>query len=835
MQEFTDYCFDSRLVNDGELFVAVKSDRGDGHYFIQDAVRGGAVAVLCERIPSNLAEDITCIVVDDTRRALVDWARYRLKSWGGTIIAVTGSIEKTSTKEAIAAVLGAKHNVFRNLRSYNGLYGLPIALGRLLDDHEIAVLELGSDHSGEIAQLAKVIQPSIAVITAVSAVHLDGLGDLDGVSSEMSDLVRAVSPNGMVVLNGDYTRVVAMSDYAKARVVTAGMKPEWDLYADSIREGLAGTDFTLHWQGRSDSFFTPWLCKDRLFSALSAIAIGNEFGIRLEDIKTAISALPTIPGRFNALSAVNGATLLDDSYNSSPKAATCALGFLDRNSEGRRKLAVLGDMDQLGARSKEEHYKVGVFAASVLDQLVVKGDIAEDIARGARESGFDENCIHYAYSSDHVVRILNEDVLLPRLNENDIVLVKGSASTRLERVSRNLLAERKRDTGHLARQHPVIGEVISSLPGRPTWVEIDVEAAANNTRQVRNMLDDNVELMVVLKADAYGHGATRLARVVLDNGASRIGLASLNEAILLRDQSIKAPILILGYSPAWTARQAILNDVNVTVYDIDIAKAFDRAAHELSVSLNVHVKVDTGMGRLGVAPEDAVCFIDQLSHLTNIKVEGLFTHFPVADSIKLEHREYTSMQIDRFHALVMDLEAVNLRPPIVHCANSAAILTRKDSHFDMVRLGILFYGLDPSPQIVAPDSFMPIMSFKTSVAQVKSMPGGTPISYGQIYKTDSDKRIAVIPVGYADGFRRSPRNWGHVLVRGQLAPIVGRVTMDQSMIDVSHIPGTRIGDEVTLIGAQGDQRIRAEDVAEKLGTINYEVVSAILTRVPRIT
>jgi alanine racemase len=337
-------------------------------------------------------------------------------------------------------------------------------------------------------------------------------------------------------------------------------------------------------------------------------------------------------------------------------------------------------------------------------------------------------------------------------------------------------------------------------------------------------------VLAVLKADGYGHGMVRVARTALNNGARYLGVASINEGAVLRQSGITAPILVLGFTPAWQARELVLNDLSATVYDLDVARALDRAATELQSQVQVHVKVDTGMGRLGLLPDEVGPFVLDLQALPGLALAGIFTHFSVADS----DRDYTHGQLDRFRQVLDNLARRDVHFPLVHAANSAAILTLPASHFNMVRLGIAMYGLDPSPQVRCPPDFRPALAFKTQVAQVKTLPPGSFVSYGNTYQTTTEERIAVIPVGYADGFRRAPRHWEEVLVRGQRATIVGRVCMDQTMINVSAIPDVRQGDEVVLIGKQGKEQITVEDVAERLGTINYEVVSEILARVPRV-
>jgi Alr-MurF fusion protein len=341
-------------------------------------------------------------------------------------------------------------------------------------------------------------------------------------------------------------------------------------------------------------------------------------------------------------------------------------------------------------------------------------------------------------------------------------------------------------------------------------------------------------VLVSLKADAYGHGALKVARTALLNGADMLGVATVSEAIPLREGGINAPILVFGYVPRWQMREAVRLGITVTLYSIELAQELARAALELEKTVKVHVKVDTGMSRLGIRSEqldEIIALIREIKALPGLELEGIFTHFADADS---RDQTYTLRQLERFKGVLRALTEEHLRPPIVHAANSAATISLPPAHFDMVRPGIAIYGLDPSQEVRLPAGFRPALSFKTQVAQVKTIPAGEGISYGVTYITERPTRIAVLPVGYADGFRRSPRNWGSVLIHGQEAPIVGRVCMDQCMVDVTHIPQTRMGDEVVLIGHQDGATLTAEKIAERLGTINYEVVSEILARVPRV-
>jgi alanine racemase len=368
-------------------------------------------------------------------------------------------------------------------------------------------------------------------------------------------------------------------------------------------------------------------------------------------------------------------------------------------------------------------------------------------------------------------------------------------------------------------------------PPRPTWAEIDLSASEYNVRRIRSLLAPNVKVLAMIKAEAYGHGMAGVARAAERAGASMLGFASLSEALSLGNEARALPRLVVGWTPGWLAEQAIQNDVTCMVCDLETADEFAHAAQAIGKRARVHVKVDTGMHRLGFMPEEAVDAIAKIASLEALVLEGAFTHFAKADE---SDPSYTQSQFEKFKRILNEIKARGIHIPIKHCANSPTILRFPEMHLDMVRPGIILHGLDPSDDVLCPSDFKPVMTLKTMIASVKVLPPGSPVSYGGTYLTQGYERIAVIPVGYADGFRRKPTNWGEVLVHGQRAPLVGRVCMDQCMISVTHIPEVQLGDEVVLIGAQGDDRIRAEDVAAKLGTNNYETTSMVMARVPRV-
>ena len=373
-------------------------------------------------------------------------------------------------------------------------------------------------------------------------------------------------------------------------------------------------------------------------------------------------------------------------------------------------------------------------------------------------------------------------------------------------------------------------------PSRPTWIEIDGDALANNLRRLRTIIGPEPLLTTVVKANAYGHDARIVAPIAERNGADRFAVAAVAEGVELRECDIEKPILVLGYTPARLGREAARNRLQLTVYDLEHARQLNNAARGADATLTVHVKVNTGMNRLGVNAEAAPHLLRALQTLPNLRVEGIFTHFASSD---LLDKRSAYQQFSVFELLLAELDRAGLRPPIAHAANSAATLTMPQTHLEMVRCGIALYGLDPDvDETPLPHGFRPALAWKAEVAQVRILAPGDGVSYGHEFVADRPMTVAVIPVGYADGFPRRPRTWESVLIRGHLAPLLGRVCMDQAVVDVTAIAAqsgdVHIGEEVVLIGRQRGTELSAAEAGRRTGTINYDVVSRILARVPRV-
>ncbi len=359
------------------------------------------------------------------------------------------------------------------------------------------------------------------------------------------------------------------------------------------------------------------------------------------------------------------------------------------------------------------------------------------------------------------------------------------------------------------------------------WVEIDLAAIEENIRLIRQRTNRHV--MAVVKANGYGHGAIQVARAAQRGGASWYGVARLEEALELRRAGLDDPVLLLGYTPPQRYEEAIVNQISITAWDFDQVYELSQAAAHVNQTARVHLKVDTGMSRLGIQPQDALTLARKITTTSAVLFEGLFTHYARADEAD---QKPTEAQAKRFQEVICSLEAEGIRPNWLHASNSAASLKQPGDHENLVRAGIAVYGLQPSPECPLHQGFRPALTWRTILSQVKTLPPGRGLSYGHIYITRSAEKIGTIPIGYADGFRRTTGN--QVLVGGVKVPVVGRVCMDQALVQLDAVPEAKAGDEVVIIGEQGQNRISAEEVAARWGTINYEVVCGIGARVPRI-
>ena len=371
-----------------------------------------------------------------------------------------------------------------------------------------------------------------------------------------------------------------------------------------------------------------------------------------------------------------------------------------------------------------------------------------------------------------------------------------------------------------------------------TWADISLDDLEYNYHSIRSHLPSGTRFLGVMKADAYGHGAVPVSRALADLGAEYLAVSNLEEAVQLRRGEIRLPILILGYTPPEYAENMIFLDITQEVHSLEYANELNAALAGTNYILNVHLKLDTGMTRIGFFAYDNEQTLDELKQvaaLPHLRIEGVFMHFCVADSTAEEDVAFTRLQFRRFTDMLSAMEGAGIRPEIRHCCNSGATILYPEYALDMVRPGIITYGNAPSEELEGAISLRPMMSLHSMIAQVRTVPAGTDISYGRLYRTKEPTRVAVLPIGYADGLSRLLTGKASFYLRGTMVPVIGRICMDMCMLDVSAVPDAKPGDTVTIFGYDEDGTlVPCERLARAQGTINYELLCQISKRIPRI-
>ena len=369
------------------------------------------------------------------------------------------------------------------------------------------------------------------------------------------------------------------------------------------------------------------------------------------------------------------------------------------------------------------------------------------------------------------------------------------------------------------------------MPKRAVWAEIDLKALENNIRNIKSCIKNKAKWCAVVKADAYGHGAVAVARKAVEQGADYLAVAVISEAISLRQAGFTTPILILGTTPVEASADLVAYDITQAVYTVEQAKAISAEAVRQGKTAKIHMAVDTGMSRIGVRPEQAGDLAQALSVMPGIELEGMFSHFALADA---KDKSFAYQQLEAFKLAISKVEAKGVNIPIKHIANSAAILEMPEAHFDMVRAGIILYGLWPSDEVEHVIELQPIMELKAQIVYVKNLHPGESISYGCTFTAQRESRIGTLPMGYADGYTRMFTGKAQVDYQGKRAPIAGRICMDQCMVDLTDIPEVKIGDEVTLLGKSEDSELTVEELGELSGRFPYEFVCDLGKRIPRV-
>lgn len=798
-----DVATDSRgVLPEGALFVALRGPNFDGHQFLPQALEHGASIALVERADAASAKWPAVIVVDDTLRALQAFAAAWRAAFAGKVVGITGSNGKTIVKEMLAAILGRTMTVHRSPGSFNSQVGVALSVLGITAEHEVAIIEAGISATGEMQRLQPMITPDIGVVTNIGTAHAAGLHDLQTTAREKLALFADLE--GPLVWHADDATLARIA--LPGRPISFGSGDEADYRIREIFSKADGFEFVLGFpEGTSHRFSVAGPGIHNVRNAAAAVVVAAELGLAPTAIAEGLRQFEVTPMRMELHTSEGGVTLLNDAYSSDPVSAAAALHALVHHAAGHRTIAILGDMLDLGAASQSAHEQLGELVARLeIDHLVCVGGHARGIGRAAAEHGMPLSRIWDADRDEPLDTLLGQLVL-----PGDYVLFKGSRAVGLERAAEGLLES--------------VG---------PTRLYVDLDAIRQNFQAVRARTGHDTKIMAVVKSHGYGNDSTRIALTLVREGVDALAVAFPDEAIPLRQRGIDVPILVTNVR-APEVDKIVKYGLTPLISTVEVLGALDREATRRGATVDVHVEVDTGMNRLGLSPEDTLEFVERVRAAPSLSFAGIMTHFAAADDPAED--AFTREQIARFDAVLAELGAHGGRPTTVHAANTAAAWRFPEARYDMVRLGLGLYGVNPSED-VARESLgtRPALRFVTEVLAVKTVQAGDTVGYSRTWKADGVRRIATIAVGYNDGFPRFMSNGGEVLVRGKRCPVVGNVCMDVCMVDVTGVRGVRAGDEVVLFGEQRGVYLGPEELASRGGTINYEILTNVAPRVRRI-
>ena len=756
---------DSRKAVDpsrGQLFIALRTDSGDGHRYIKDLYRRGVRAFVVSEVPSVMRSvpDATFLVVPDTMAALRQLGAAARKAYRGTIIAIAGSRGKTQVKEMLHAALPSES--WRSPRSWNSQIGVPLSLYAIDPDSNVAIIEAGIDRPMQMQTLADIIAPQIGVLTAITGEHDAGFDSREQKIDEKCHLFGGCST--IVCDNSAPTAIATLRrKYPEAKIVEARGKTE-----------------------------------------ISA-AVLSELGYEADEAKfKAMDCVKDVSTRIDVNEGTGGCLVLSDNFTPDLQSLDAALDFMERRATaGRTSTIVSGNLMHAPEATQDE---IKAMYQSLADTLRHRG-ISRFIGVGNEISSFRDvfdplTASEFATDAeDFAQRFSGVDF------DRELILLRGDAKQM--RTVKNILANAAHDT----------------------VLEINLDAMVHNFNIFRSLMPKNSGIVAMVKASAYGIGAIEASKTLQSHGAAYLAVAVVDEAVSLRDAGITMPIMVMN--PITTHFRAIFNyHLEPSVFSLkELRRIASEAEKANSNNVPIHIKLDTGMHRIGFSDDELHALADTLKELPRLRVASVFSHLATADC--LDQDNYTHLQLDSFERMSTQLSSHLGIPVRRHILNTAGMMRfgHSSSSYDMGRLGIGLYGISPLPPGATSVELKPVASLSTTIMALRSYPAGTTVGYGRRGLLNRESTVATLPIGYADGIdRRLGRGAANFIVRGTECPTIGNICMDMCMIDVTDVPGVEIGDSVEIFGPT----LPIERISDTLGTIPYEILTSISPRVRRI-
>lgn len=772
------------------LFIALVGDQHDGHDYLPELYERGVRSFMVSRMPSPpLPADAGYCLLGNTLEGLQELALMRREAFQGKMVAITGSNGKTIVKEWIFQLLGDQLQVHRSPKSYNSQVGVPLSVWMTGSHHALALIEAGISKPSEMQRLQRIIQPHTGIFTNLGGAHQENFGSLEEKLAEKLQLFQQCD------------RIIFRSDQRVGdHPIGSYLHPlnstliDWSLGGSATysyhvdKRGISETMLSGILPGQTIKFRLPFSDDASLENALHALTFIFDAGIPPSQVKPAIGNLETVNMRLEILEGDQGSILINDSYNSDTKGVSAALDLMDRQDRKKERIVILSDLLQSGLDNRDLYSEIAAMMRNkAIDRFI---GVGPSLMR--QRDLFPREALFY-HDAEELIQRMDRSML-----RDKIILIKGSRRFGFERITAEL-----------------------QLKSHQTVLEIDLNGMVHNLKAFNSLLHDGVKTMVMVKALSYGSGNVEIANLLQFHHVDYLAVAFIDEGIELRKAGIHLPILVLNPGP--DGFESMLDyHLEPEIYSVRILEAlFDKLRYRGLKKYPIHVKLDTGMHRLGFQEEELGSTIPLLSR-QEVQVASVFSHLAASD--QPEHDQFTLEQLDRFNRMVVRLGHAIGAPFLRHLLNSSGIERFPDAQFDMVRIGIGLHGIGQLENLI------PVSSFKTTISQIRRVREGESIGYSRRGRVTRESLIATLPVGYADGFHRNLGNGtGKVWVNGTYAPVIGDVCMDMTMVDITGIKASE-GDVVEIFGRMQP----VTELAEMAGTIPYEILTSIPGRVKRV-
>lgn len=779
------------------LFFAIRTKLGDGHHYIPELYRRGVRNFVVGNVPANYETDYpdaNFLLVVSPLKALQRLAERHREEYDLPIIGVTGSNGKTVVKEWLYQLLSPSMHVTRSPRSYNSQVGVPLSVWLLNEHTQVGVFEAGISQPGEMAALKAIIQPTIGVMTNIGPAHQENFATIQEKCLEKISLFKDADVIVYCADDAVISECMAVSLYTGDTIAWSTSNTDATLYIRSITKKADHTDIVYRFLGVENSMSIPFTDDASVQDSIHCLAVCLYLHLQPTDIAQRMAQLEPVAMRLEVMQGVRGCTLINDTYNSDVTSLDIALDFMNRRPEqgNKPKTLILSDILQTGLPTTELYAQVAdMIERRGIDRLI---GVGPEIS--AAHALFNVKKVFFPTSD-----ALTESGLLDTMS-NEMVLIKGSRKFGFEQITAAL-----------------------SLRVHETTLDVNLEAIAENLNFYRSFMKPETKITCMVKASAYGAGSVEIAKTLQDRGVDYLAVAVADEGADLRRAGITTGIIVMN--PEMTAFNTLFQyDLEPEVYSFKLLDALVHAAEKQGIQgFPVHIKLDTGMHRLGFNPlKDVPQIIERLKHQSAIVPRSVFSHFVGSDSPDFD--EFSARQFQLFDEASQQLQRAFPNKILRHICNSAGIERFPERHLDMVRLGLGLYGIDP----IDNRRLHNVTSLRTTILQIRNVPKGDSIGYSRRSFVERDSRIAAIPIGYADGLNRHLGNRnGYCLVNGQKAPYIGNICMDVCMIDVTGID-CKEGDTVEIFG----DNLPVTVLSDKLDTIPYEVLTSVSNRVKRV-